>query len=61
MDYNNPKKKSMYLTLAPCRACSKAIVNAGISKVVYLNEYRDMSGIEILKDAGIIIERFVTD
>lgn len=57
MDYNNPKKKKMYLNLSPCRACSKAIVNAGINEVLFKNEYRDMSGIEILNSAGILTKK----
>ena len=58
MDYNNPKKKKMYLNLSPCRACSKAIVNAGIDEVIFKNEYRDMSGVEILKSAGLKVRQF---
>ena len=58
MDYNNPKDKKMYLTLAPCRACAKAIVNAGINKVIFKDEYRDMSGIEILNCAGVKTEKY---
>ena len=53
LDYNNPKPKKMYLTLSPCRHCAKAIVNGGIQEVIYLEEYRDKSGIELLKSAGI--------
>ena len=53
MDYNNPKKKIMYVTLSPCRMCAKALVNAGISSVRYSQEYRDTAGLEILKSAGI--------
>jgi dCMP deaminase len=52
-DYLFPKKKHMYVTHSPCRACSKLIINADISKLVYLNEYRDTSGLELLKSAGI--------
>ena len=52
-DYNFSKKKYMYVTHSPCRRCSKLIVNAGISRVVYDNDYRDTSGIEILKSVGI--------
>lgn len=54
MDYNNPKGKILYVTLSPCRMCAKAIVNAGINEVVYGAEYRDRSGLEILKVSGII-------
>jgi len=53
MDYNNPKKKKLYLTLSPCRMCAKAIVNSGIGEVMYAEKYRDASGLEILNDAGI--------
>lgn len=52
-DFNFPKKKHMYLTHSPCRACAKLIVNAEISRVVYNEVYRDPSGIELLKTAGV--------
>ena len=52
-DFNFPKKKHMYLTHSPCRACAKLIVNAEISSVVYSQLYRDTSGLEILKSVGI--------
>jgi len=55
MDYNNPKKKIMYVTLSPCRMCAKAIVNAGVSEVVYSEEYRDTSGLKILLDSGVAV------
>lgn len=53
MDYNNPKKKIMYVTLSPCKMCAKALVNAGISTVKYTQEYRNTEGVDILKSAGI--------
>ncbi len=58
MDYNNPKDKIMYITLSPCDMCAKAIVNSGIKKVVYKEQYRNIEGLNILKDVGIIVERF---
>ncbi len=57
MDYNNPKRKVMYVTLSPCRMCCKAIVNAGINEVVYGEEYRDTSGMDILHQVGISTRR----
>ena len=54
LDYNNPKKKKLYVTLSPCRMCAKAIVNAGISEVIYLEKYRDTSGLELLESVGIV-------
>ena len=59
MDYNNPKKKVMYLTLSPCRMCAKAIVNAGISELVYLEDYRDRTGLSILEEAGISFRKYL--
>jgi len=53
LDYNNPKRKVMYVTLSPCRMCAKAIVNAGISEVVYGSEYRDTSGLDLLRSVGV--------
>ena len=54
MDYNNPCKKKMYLTLSPCDVCAKAIVNAGIDEVIYENLYEHgKNGIRILNNAGI--------
>ena len=58
LDYNNPKKKKLYLTLSPCRMCAKSIVNAGIQKVLYQEEYRDRTGLEILLAAGINVEKY---
>jgi dCMP deaminase len=53
MDYNNPKRKVMYVTHSPCLACAKLIINANIHEVKYLEEYRDTSGIELLKNFGV--------
>ena len=52
-DYNFHKKKHMYLTHSPCRSCAKLIVNAEIARVVYDVQYRDVSGLEILRSVGI--------
>jgi len=59
MDYNNPKKKIMYITLSPCRMCAKAIINAGVNRVIYDEEYRDPSGINLLREANLEVCRFV--
>ena len=53
MDYNNPKRKVMYVTHSPCLACAKLIINANIHEVKYLEEYRDTLGIELLKNFGV--------
>tara|TARA_Y100001970_G_scaffold273695_1_gene372268 strand:- start:98 stop:484 length:387 start_codon:yes stop_codon:yes gene_type:complete len=58
MDYNNPKGKTMYVTLSPCRMCAKAIINSGVEKVVYDEAYRDDSGIKLLTESGIDVKKF---
>jgi len=58
LDYNNPKDKTMFLTLSPCPLCAKAIVNSGIKQVIYKEEYRELKGLEILINAGIKVEKF---
>ena len=53
LDYNNPKKKIMYVTHSPCIICAKAIINSNIAEVRYIERYRDTSGIELLEEHGI--------
>lgn len=53
LDYNFHKKKHMYVTHSPCKDCCKIIINAGISTVVYDVEYRDTSGLDLLRSVGI--------
>ena len=56
LDYNNPARKKMYLTLSPCAVCAKAIVNAGIEEVIYAELYEHgLTALSILKSAGIIV------
>lgn len=56
-DYNFFRKKIMYVTHSPCLSCAKLVVNADISKVVYGEEYRDKSGIDLLRSCGIDVIR----
>lgn len=44
---------TLYITLSPCKECSKLIHQSGIKRVVYLNEYKDTTGLEFLKKAGV--------
>lgn len=57
-DYNFNRKKIMYLTHSPCIQCAKLIINANISEVIYDVEYRDLSGINLLESAGVVIKRY---
>ena len=56
-DYNHTKRKKMYMTLSPCDVCAKAIINAGIEEVIYLAVYPKSNGINILKNAGVMVRR----
>ena len=47
------KGATLYVTLSPCRECSKLIHQAGIKRVVYSRAYRDTSGLDFLEKAGV--------
>jgi dCMP deaminase len=47
------KGATLYITLSPCRECSKLIHQAGITRLVYKKAYRDTSGLEFLEKAGV--------
>lgn len=49
---------TLYITLSPCKECSKLIHQSGIKRVVYIKEYRDTTGIEFLRKAGVEVEYF---
>lgn len=48
---------TLYVTLSPCIECSKLIIQSGIKEVVYKEEYRDISGIELLNKAKIKVRK----
>lgn len=50
---------TLYCSLSPCINCAKVIVNSGIKEFKYLEDYRDTSGLELLKKAGIKVEKVV--
>ena len=47
------KGATLYITLSPCRECSKLIHQSGITRVVYSKTYKDTSGLEFLEKAGV--------
>lgn len=53
---NSSKGATLYITLSPCKDCAKLILQAGIKRVVYLNQYKDCSGIDFLKNTGIELD-----
>lgn len=53
--HNDAPGKVMFVSLSPCKQCAAAIINApgGFSTVYYLQQWKDTTGIELLKKAGI--------
>ena len=43
----------MYITLSPCEKCAELMVQAGIKKVYYIEQYKDLTGIDILLEQDI--------
>jgi len=54
---NNARGATLYLTHSPCRECSKLILQAGIRRLVYLDAYKDPSGLELLERGGLLVRR----
>lgn len=48
---------TLYVTMAPCKTCSKLIASAGIKEVFYNEEYRDLLGVEFLSGLGIKVNK----
>ncbi len=54
---NSSAGGTLYVTAAPCIECSKLIIQAGIRRVVYKDEYRLTDGVDLLARAGIEVEK----
>lgn len=50
---NSSEGSTLYVTLSPCKDCSKLIIQAGIKRVIFHNKYKDCSGLEFLEKAGV--------
>ena len=57
---NNCAGSTLYLTLSPCKDCSKLILQAGITRLVYMHHYRDTVGVDFLVSAGIEVVQIDT-
>ena len=51
------KGATLYLTLSPCKECSKLVHQSGIRRLVYINKYKDDSGLRFLEKAGVKTEQ----
>ena len=54
---NSSEGATLYVTASPCLDCSKLIIQAGIKRVVYRDEYRLTDGVDLLRRAGIEVEK----
>ncbi|MDA0792884.1 MAG: dCMP deaminase family protein [Bacteroidetes bacterium] len=50
------KGATLYITLSPCKECSKLIHQSGIIRVVYSKEYKDTTGLDFLRKAGVSLD-----
>jgi len=57
---NNAAGSTLYITLSPCKECCKLILQSGIRRMVYIDEYKDRTGIDFLKKAGLEVVQ-ITD
>jgi len=55
---NSSEGATLYITSSPCMECAKLIIQAGIKRVVYKDDYHKADGIELLSRAGIEINRY---
>jgi dCMP deaminase len=58
---NSGDGATLYITLSPCKDCSKLILQSGIKRVVYCTEYKDTEGVDFLKNSGIEVVFFNED
>ena len=54
---NSSQGSTLYVTASPCLECAKLIIQAGITRVVYRDEYRLTDGVDLLRKAGIEVEK----
>ena len=54
---NSSEGATLFVTASPCLECSKLIIQSGIKRVVYRDEYRLTDGIDLLRKAGIEVEK----
>lgn len=58
---NSSEDSTLYVTSSPCIECAKLIIQAGIRRVVYAEEYHTLDGVELLKRAGVEVEHLETE
>ena len=54
---NSSEGATLFVTASPCLECSKLIIQSGIKRVVYRDEYRLTDGVDLRRRAGIEVEK----
>lgn len=49
---------TLYQTHSPCKDCSKLILQSGIKRLVYIEDYKDLSGLDFLRESGLEIKKY---
>jgi dCMP deaminase len=55
---HSTKGTTLFTTLAPCVNCAVLILQTGISEVFYKHDYKDDTGINLLKSSGVVVRKF---
>lgn len=58
---NSSEGCTLYVTMSPCVNCAKTIIQSGIAAVYYLEQYKDSTGLDLLRSAGIEVHKLDTE
>ena len=56
---NSSNGAALYVTLSPCFECAKIIIQSGIKEVYYTEEYRNLDGLNLLKQSNIYVQQVI--
>lgn len=52
------ENSTVYITHPPCRHCASMLISVGVRRLVYDNTYRDLTGLDLLREANVIVHKF---
>lgn len=52
---NSARNSTLYITLSPCKECSKLILQSGVKRLVFITRYKDDEGVRFLENSGMEI------
>lgn len=56
---NTAEEGIMFSTHSPCITCARYILQSNVSKLYYVNEYRDIEPILLLKNQGVLVNKYI--